>query len=290
MNVKGYVFGWSVPTYVDAQTFERAVSVAGGFDRSYTSSYHAKRYAARVRAAYLASVKDGSDLFLRRLKREGDLFRYALVLEKPDRDPVHEQVVVIFHLGGSVGVDYVHPHFPIAESALRNELQHALQYICSASVAATMARHIVRRGAVALRKGGGAYFVPAALEELLEYVQSVVSALGGDTMKFGVTGLEFEQEAIFEAFRESFHAAMTELNRRALEAKRQKTMDRITAEFERLLEIGELYRDILDVYREQVDSVIRTAKRGLISTLGIDASPSHTSEPARVPVTNLFHS
>lgn len=288
MTVKGYVFGWSAPTYVDSERFEEAAERAGGYDRAYVNNYHAKNYLLRVRSL----ARPGGDgmpyyrLFLRKLQRDGNVFRYAIVRESPHTDPVEETVVVVFKLGGETGVEYVHPQFPLSSYRLEQELNDVLHHVCTASVAARMARRITDMGAVPLRKGGGAYFVPAALPQVLDYVESVVSALNGSVMKFGVTGLDFELDTIFEAFRESFQLAVNTLRQRVAQAKQQKTLDRLTDEFSDLLQIAEVYRDILQNYQGDLDAIIDTAKRGILSAIGIPEKPNH-SETMK-PIEALF--
>lgn len=297
MEIKGYVFGWSAPTYVNAQQFEAASRLAGGFDRTYVSNYHAKNYIDRVRAVLHELGIYSADtyrLFLRKLQREGSVFRYAIVRERLHSDPVEETVVVVFKLGGEIGVEYVHPQLQSGRDRLEQALFDVLHHVCTASVAARMVRNIVDRGAVPLRKGGGAYFVPAAIPDVLDYVESVISALGGTVMKFGVTGMEFELETIFDAFRESFHMAVNELRRRALEAKQQKTLDRIAGEFTELMQIAEVYRGILEGYQGQLDAIIETAKRGILSAVGIEHTHGDNGRSERAVqhepalVTNVF--
>ena len=264
--LKGYVFGWSAPTYVDAVTFDRAAQAAGGYSRSYVHNYHAKRYLDEVRSLYRA---DNTELFLRKLQRDAGVARYAIVLEDRSVHPVQERVVVVFKLGAEVGVEYVAPGF-VDENSLNRALNGVLSHVCTASVMASMVRHITDHGAIPLRKGGGAYFVPAQMQHVLDYVQQVVSILGGSVMKFGVTGLKFELETIFLAFRESFHMAVTELKRRMEEAKRDRTVQRLEDQFQGLLEIAEVYKDILVDYQTELEGIIHTAKRGIVQAISID--------------------
>lgn len=275
MNIKGYVFGWHAPTYVDASRFERAAQLAGGYDRAYVCDYHAKNYLARVRSQARLGAHELSEsrLFLRKLKREGTVFRYAVVREFPHAEPVEERVVLVFKLGSETGVEYVYPRFLVDLHRLERELNDVLHHVCTASVSARMARRITEMGAVPLRKGGGAYFVPAALPQVMEYVESVICALDGSVMKFGVTGLDFELDTIFEAFRDSFQLAVHTLRQRAIQAKQQKTVERVTNEFSELMQIAEVYRDILQKYQGDLDQIIDTAKRGILSAVSIPEKP-----------------
>lgn len=269
--MKGFVFGWSAPTYVPSSRFIRAAELAGGFDRSYVSNYHAKAFLTNLKL-YMQDnqlQEAGSDLFLRKLRREGGVFRYAVVRESRYTEPVDESVVVVFALGGDGAVEYVKGSFPVSKEELQRLLDHSTQEVCTASVLAVMARRIVDMGAVPLRKGGGAYFAPAALPRVLEYVESVVGSLDGTLVKFGVTGMEFELAAIFDAFSEYFHLATGELRKRLLLAKQQKTLDRVAAEFHKLMEIAEVYRDLLEGYRYQLDVIVDHARQGVIGAISI---------------------
>jgi hypothetical protein len=136
-------------------------------------------------------------------------------------------------------------------------------------VLARLARTITRSGAVALRKGGGAYFIPSVRNDLVDRVENTVFALGGDTMKFAVTGQDYELKTIFESLRDQFGMMVGQLRMRAAQAKRDSTRENVQRELAELINTVSVYRDILGSYASQLDTIFEAAKRSLIESIAI---------------------
>jgi hypothetical protein len=286
---KGYVLGWSAPTYVSPDLFMEAARHVGGYDAASVCMYHSGAFASRVN--HLVRQRRDVGVFVRQIGRNPQAYEvlYSLVLEKKNPDSLETYPDVVFSLPldlhGTALVRFVDHRFPLGQDELRLELDRIREQVPSASVLARLARQITRRGAVALRKGGGAYFIPAVRNDLLETVELTILALRGDLMKFAVTGQEYELKTIFESLRDQFEVMVAQLRMRAAQAKRDKTVENVQRELTELIDTVSIYKEILGSYASQLDIIFETAKRSLIESIAI-APPSTIEAPSpAVPAT-----
>ena len=279
MVFKGHVVGWTAPTYVSVGAFTEASGYVGGYDASSVYLYHSNTFASRINQM----VRDnGGGVFVRQIGkdyRQGEVL-FSLVLEKKFPDSLKTYPDVVFRLPMDINqqprVVHVGPMFPVSKDTLQFELEQVCQQVCSASVIAKMVRYITRRGALALRKGGGAYFIPSARGHLLELVENTLFALDGEVMKFAVTGQDYELKTIFESLKEHFRMMVGQLRMRALQAKREKTQERLHKELAELIDTVSIYKDILGSYSDQLDAILEQSKRELVESLSI--KPVQTQE------------
>jgi hypothetical protein len=280
---KGYVLGWSTPTYVSPDLFIEAARHVGGYDTTSICMYHSGAFASRVN--HLVRQRRDAGVFVRQIGRNHQTYEvlYSLVLEKKNPDSLETYPNVVFSLPldlhGTALVRFVDHRFPLGQDELQRELDRIREQVPSASVLARLARRITRRGAVALRKGGGAYFIPAVRNDLLEMVELTIHALQGDLMKFAVTGQEYELRTIFESLRDQFGIMVTQLRLRAVRAKRDKTVENVQRELTEIIDTISIYKDILGSYASQLDIIFETAKRSLIESIAI-TPPSKIEAPS----------
>ena len=278
---KGYVLGWSAPTYVSPRAFEEAVHHCGGYDPSSVYLYHSGTFASRVNLK-VAGVQDAG-VFVRQIGKDhqaGDVL-FALVLERKRAGSLETYPDVIFRLPMEfqypASIDFVNARFPLTRSELEQEMDSVRELLPSVAVLKRMTRHITRNGAVALRKGGGAYFIPEARSHLIEKVENTVFVLGGEIMKFAVTGQEYELKTIFESLRDQFGMMVAQLKVRAAQAKRDRTRENVQKELLELIDTVSIYKDILGSYASQLDTIFESAKRSLVESLSIQPVQGNTS-------------
>ena len=293
---KGYVLGWSAPTYVSPKAFEEALHHCGGYDPNSVYMYHANTFASRVNAR--VRQRPDAGVFARQVGRDGDgNILFALVLERKLPQSLETYPDVVFRLPiefrNPAEIILVDHRFPLTRQELELELESVRQLVPSASVLARLARTITRRGAVALRKGGGAYFIPSAMQELVDQVENTVFVLGGDTMKFAVTGQDYELKTIFDSLRDQFGVMVAQLRMRAAQAKRERTKENVQRELAGLIDTVSVYRDILGSYASQLDIIFETAKRSIIESLSIQPVQSaklsdHSGDDPVVRQSSLF--
>jgi hypothetical protein len=114
------------------------------------------------------------------------------------------------------------------------------------------------------------------MQELVDQVENTVFVLGGDTMKFAVTGQDYELKTIFDSLRDQFGVMVAQLRMRAAQAKRERTKENVQRELAELIDTISVYKDILGSYASQLDAIFETAKRSLIESLSIQ--PVHSAK------------
>ena len=277
---KGYVVGWAAPTYVPLTSFLSASQHTGGYDVSVVYNYHANAFASAVDEIVHKRKKAG--VFVRQIRKDKNGVLFSLVLERKQPDSLETYPDVTFRIPPDptqpAGVLSVDRRFPMSQSELQALLDNARSEMCSAAVLAKLARYITKHGAVSLRKGGGAYFIPQVYYSLVDTVERTVEALDGETMKFAVTGQDYELKTVFESFKEQFQSTVTQLRLRAEKAKREKTHEKLGQELAEIINTVSVYRDILGAYAQELDQIFDTAKRTVLQALSIQSDRTGESE------------
>jgi hypothetical protein len=226
-------------------------------------------------------------VFVRQIRKDKNGALFSLVLERKQPDSLETYPDVTFRIPLNptqpAEVLSVDRRFSMSLSELQALLDSARSKMCSAAVLAKLARYITRHGAVSLRKGGGAYFIPQVYYSLVDTVEHTVEALGGEVMKFAVTGQDYELKTVFESFKEQFQATVTQIRLRAEKAKREKTHEKLGQELAEIINIVSVYKDILSVYAQELDQIFDTAKRTVLQALSIQSDP--TDEPKQTDLT-----
>ena len=280
---KGYVVGWAAPTYVPLTSFLNASQHTNGYDVSVVYNYHASAFASAVDRIVRQRRKAG--VFVRQIRKNKDSVLFSLVLERKQPDSLETYPDVTFRIPldptQPAGVLSVDSRFPMRQSELQTLLDNTRSEMCSAAVLAKLARYITRHGAVSLRKGGGAYFIPQVYYSLVDTVERTLEELGGETMRFAVTGQDYELKTVFESFKEQFQTTVTQLRLRAEKAKREKTHERLGQELAEIINIVSVYKDILSAYAQELDQIFDTAKRTVLQALSIQSD--RPEEPEQQP-------
>jgi hypothetical protein len=279
---KGYVVGWAAPTYVPMTSFLSASQHTNGYDVSVVYNYHASAFASVIDEIVRKRRKAG--VFVRQIRKDKNGALFSLVLERKQPDSLETYPDVTFRIplnptqpAEVLSVDH---RFSMSLSELQALLNDTRSKMCSAAVLAKLARYITKHGAVSLRKGGGAYFIPQMYYSLVDTVERTVEALGGEVMKFAVTGQDYELKTVFESFKEQFQTTVTQLRLRAEKAKREKTHEKLGQELAEIINTVSVYKDILSAYAQELDQIFDTAKRTVIQAMSIQTNrtdePEHT--------------
>jgi hypothetical protein len=282
---KGYVVGWAAPTYVPMTSFLRASHHTNGYDVSVVYNYHASAFASTVDR--IVRQRRQAGVFVRQIRKDKHSVLFSLVLERKQQDSLETYPDVTFRIPldptRRAEVLSVDRRFSMTLSELQALLDSARSKMCSAAVLAKLARYITRHGAVSLRKGGGAYFIPQVYYSLVDTVERTLEELGGETMRFAVTGQDYELKTIFESFKEQFQTAVAQLRLRAEKAKREKTHEKLGQELAEIINIVSVYKDILSAYTRELDQIFDAAKRTVLQALSIQSDP--TDEPKQTNLT-----
>jgi hypothetical protein len=280
---KGYVVGWAAPTYVPMTSFLRASHHTNGYDVSVVYNYHASAFASTVDR--IVRQRRQAGVFVRQIRKDKHSVLFSLVLERKQQDSLETYPDVTFRIPldptRRAEVLSVDRRFSMTLSELQALLDSARSKMCSAAVLAKLARYITRHGAVSLRKGGGAYFIPQVYYSLVDTVERTLEELGGETMRFAVTGQDYELKTIFESFKEQFQTAVAQLRLRAEKAKREKTHEKLGQELAEIINIVSVYKDILSAYTRELDQIFDAAKRTVLQALSIQSDRQQTSQSSR---------